>query len=130
MARLRTLVVGAAVALACGCAVPGMAEGFAVEPGSFTVSTSIEEQPGVRVVDDQAGAHADLTTSFAFAQSESGAVGAIPRNAEVVLPVGFAGYPAALKTCSPVQLQVGECPADAQVGTIEVTLRLRIHRNC
>jgi hypothetical protein len=121
--RLRALVVGAAVALAYGCAVPGMAEGFAVEPGSFTVSTSIEEQAGVRVVDDQAGAHADLTTSFAFAQSESGAVGAIPRNVEVVLPVGFAGYPAALKTCSPVQLQVGECPADAQVGTIEVTLR-------
>ncbi len=122
-ARLRALVGGAVVALACSCAVPGVALGFAVEPGSFTVRTSIEEQPGVRVVDDQAGAHADLTTNFAFARSESGAVGAVLRNAEVVLPVGFAGYPAALKTCSPVQLQVGECPVDSQVGTIEVTLR-------
>ncbi len=45
------------------------------------------------------------------------------RNAEVVLPVGFAGYPAAVMTCSPVQLQVGECPADSQIGITEVTLR-------
>ena len=38
-------------------------------------------------------------------------------------PVGFAGYPANVKTCSPVQLQLEICPADAQVGTLEVELR-------
>ncbi len=58
--------------------------------------------------------------SFGFAQNEAGAVGALLRNVEVVLPVGFAGYPSAVKTCSPVQLQLDECPADSQIGTIEL----------
>ena len=113
-ARLGALVAGVAVALGvwlrracCGTAA------FEVEPGSFTVSTSSA----------QAGAHADLTTSFALAQNESGGVGALLRNAEVVLPIGFAGYPAAVKTCEPVQLQLEKCPVDSQIGTIEVTLR-------
>jgi|HubBroStandDraft_4_1064222.scaffolds.fasta_scaffold08252_2 hypothetical protein len=115
-ARLKTVVTGVAVALACGCVVPVAAQAaFALEPGSagFNVTTS----------SDQAGAHADLTTSFAFAQNEEEAVGGILRNAEVVLPVGFAGYPAAVKTCSPVQLQSEDCPVDAQIGTINVVLR-------
>ncbi len=121
---MRTLVASVAVVLGCACAVPAIVEGFALEPGSFTVSTSVEEQPGVRVVDDQAGAHADLTTSFAFVKNEAGAVGGLLRNGEVVLPVGFAGYPADVKTCAPVQLQLEECPVDAQIGTLEVVLRL------
>ncbi len=112
--RMRTLFVGMAVAVG-GCVTPVSAwAGLAVEPGgSFAVSTS----------SDQAGAHADLTTSFAFAQNPGGGVGAIVRNAEVVLPVGFAGYPAAVKACAPVQLQLNVCPADSQIGTIEVELR-------
>jgi hypothetical protein len=121
---VKTLVASIAVMLACGCAAPAVVEGFALEPGSFTVSTSIEERPGVRVVDDQAGAHADLTTSFAFAKNEAGAVGGLLRNGEVVLPVGFAGYPADVKTCTPFQLQLEECPVDAQIGTLEVEIRL------
>ncbi len=108
------LPVLAALMLMCGCVVlVSAAAAFQVEPGSFAVNTS----------SDQAGAHADLTTSFGFAQNKEGGVGAILRNAEVVLPVGFAGYPAAVKTCSPVQLQLEECPVDAQIGTIEVLLR-------
>jgi hypothetical protein len=112
--RLRAAVVGAAI-VACGCIVPNLARaGLAFEPGgSFAVSTS----------SDQAGAHADLTISFAFAQNEGGGVGAILRNFDVALPVGFAGYPPAVKTCTPVQLQLEVCPVDAQIGTIEVTLR-------
>ncbi len=46
------------------------------------------------------------------------------RNAEVVLPVGFAGYPALAKTCDPVQLQRGTCPVDSQIGTLEFVLQL------
>jgi hypothetical protein len=107
------LLLSLCVFCAAGCVVPVVAEGFAVEPGSFAVSA----------VSDHAGAHADLTTSFALARSESGAIGALLRNVEVVLPEGFAGYPAALKTCAPVQLQDAACPADAQIGTLEVTLR-------
>ncbi len=110
--RLWLLVVG--VVVVCGCVVPVAAEaGFALEPGSFKVTTS----------SDQAGAHADLTTSFAFAQNEAGGVGALLRNAEVVLPVGFAAYPTAVKTCAPVQLQLEGCPVDSQIGTIEAVLR-------
>ncbi len=122
--RMRAALVGIAVASVCVCATPVAAQAaFEIEPGSFTVSTSIEEQPGVRVVNDQAGAHADLTTSFAFKKNEGGSVGGLVRNAEVVLPVGFAGYPANVKTCSPVQLQLEKCPADSQIGTIEAVLR-------
>ncbi len=113
-ALLRTLIAALAVGVVCGCAAPVAAEAaFEVPPGGFAVSTS----------SDQAGAHADLTTSFAFAQDGAGGVGALLRNAEVVLPVGFAGYPVAVKTCSPVQLQLEKCPVDAQIGTIEVVLR-------
>ncbi len=111
--RLTTLITGMAVALVCGGVLPVMAEGLAIEPGSFTVRTS----------NMQAGAHADLTTSFGFVQDPEGGVGALLRNAEVVLPVGFAGYPSDVKTCAPVQLQFEECPIDAQIGTVEVELR-------
>ena len=115
-ARLRTLTVGLFVAgVACSCAVPGVAEAIEVAPGGFAVSTS----------NDQAGAHADLTVSFAFKRDEEGGVGAILRNFEVALPVGFAGYPPAVKTCAPVQLQLEECPVDSQIGTIEVAVRVR-----
>jgi hypothetical protein len=112
--RLWLVVVGMALGLVGGCVAPGAAEaGFALEPGSFKVATS----------SDQAGAHADLTTDFAFAQDEAGAVGGVLRNAEVVLPVGFAAYPTAVKTCAPVQLQFSECPVDSQIGTIETVVR-------
>ncbi len=114
-AGLGVLVMSLAAVVLCGCVVPVAAWAeFELEPGSFVVSSS----------SSQAGAHADLTTSFAFQQNQEGAVGAILRNAEVVLPVGFAGYPTAVKTCVPVQLQLEECPVDAQIGTIEVLLRL------
>ena len=94
-------------------AVPGVAQAFEVEPGSFKVGTT----------SDQAGAHPDLTVSFGFARDPEGGVGALLRNAEVVFPVGLAGYPADVKTCDPVQLQLELCPVDAQIGTIEVALR-------
>jgi hypothetical protein len=114
-ARLRTMVAGMAVALVCGCAMPVAAQAaFEVRPGGFAVSTS----------SDQAGAHADLTMSFSLAQNESGGVGALLRNVDVVLPVGFAGYPTAMRTCSSVQLQLEDCPTSAQVGIIEITLRI------
>jgi hypothetical protein len=112
-ARTR-LLVSVVAAFACGCTLPGVAAAFSIETGSFKVTAS----------SDQAGAHADLTTSFAFAQDEAGGVGALLRNGEVVLPVGFAGYPADVKTCAPSELQFEACPADAQIGTIEVELRL------
>jgi hypothetical protein len=115
--RRLVLAVVVGVGLVCGCAASAavaVGAGLEIAPGGFTISTSSV----------QAGAHADLTTSLVFAHNEAGAVGANIRNVEVVLPIGFAGYPTAVKTCSPVQLQLEECPAGSQVGTIEFTLRV------
>jgi hypothetical protein len=87
---------------------------FEVKPGSFRVSFS----------NYQAGAHADLTESFAFTQNgANGPVGAAFRGAEIIFPIGFAAYPPAVKTCTPVQVQVETCPPGAQVGTVEAVIR-------
>ena len=113
-ARLKTLFAGITLVLACACAAPVAAQAaYEIEPGSFKVTTS----------SDQAGAHADLTTSFGFKQNEAGAVDGIIRNAEVVYPLGVTGYPPNIKTCTPLQLQFEECPADSQIGTIETEIR-------
>ena len=88
------------------------AQAFEVEPGSFSLATS----------NQQAGAHADVTESFALTQRKGGGVGAQFRGAELIVPRGFAGYPPSVKTCNPVQLQLAECPVDAQIGTIEIVL--------
>ncbi|HWY90053.1 MAG TPA: hypothetical protein VNY31_05215 [Solirubrobacteraceae bacterium] len=121
----RLLVSGCVACVVCvvACVVPVLAcASFVVKPGSFSVVPSSV----------QAGAHADLTTSFAFVQSEAGPagtregpgnVGGLLRGASVVLPVGFAGYPANLKTCAPIQLLAEKCPAASQVGVLEVNVQ-------
>ena len=118
--RWRSTLIGCWVFVVCGCvaSVPARAA-FEVKPGSFTVIPSSE----------RAGAHPNLTTSFAITQDESGIASGLLRNAEVVLPVGFAGYPAAVKTCDPGQLQHGTCPVGSQVGTLEVVLRMAVEVN-
>ncbi len=109
------LLLSVAVLVVCGCAVPAVAVAFEVAPGGFKMSFS----------NYQAGAHADVTESIAFAQQgANGPVGSVVRGGEVVFPSGFAGYPPAVKTCDPVQLQDEVCPVGAQIGTIEVELRL------
>ena len=112
--RLKMLIVGSAIAMACSSIMPANGTAFEVAPGSFTFTTS----------SDQAGAHADVSASFTLAQKEGGGVGALLRSAEVVAPLGFAGYPPNVKICDPVQLQLEVCPMDAQVGTIEIVLRI------
>ncbi len=108
----RVVVVGFVVCL-CGCVLPVAVGAFEVQPGSFGVVPSSV----------QAGAHADLTTSFVFTTDRAGSVGGLLRSAEVVLPVGFAGYPVNVKTCSPVELQLNTCPVDSQIGILEVVFR-------
>ncbi len=108
------LLLSVAVLVVCGCVVPAVAGAFEVAPGSFKVSASSY----------QAGAHADITASLAFAQQgANGPVGAAVRGGELIMPSGIAGYPPAVKTCNPVQLQVGACPVGSQIGTIEAVLR-------
>jgi len=109
---VRTLA-GAFCVLALAFGAPAAASAaFAIVPGSFGVSASTL----------QAGGHPDLTTSLAVTQSEPGAPSGLVRDAEVVLPVGFAGYPALVRTCDPEQLKQGTCPVGSQIGTLEVAV--------
>ena len=109
---LRSLLLALAVLAFLGVSATA-ADAFALEPGSFQVKTSSA----------QAGAHADLTVSFAFAHDAAGGVGGLVRNVEVVMPRGFAGYPPNVKTCTPVELQEEACPLDSQIGTLEFVIR-------
>jgi hypothetical protein len=112
---MRRVLNGLLAACVVVLMAPAAAEAaFEVAPGSFTVVASTY----------QAGAHPNLTTSFAFLQDGAGSVEGMARNAEVVLPLGFAGYPATVKTCNPVQLQIGACPVSSQVGTLELGFRI------
>jgi len=120
--RSRALVVVLAGLVVCACALPGLAWGFdEVEPGGFKLTPS----------SDQAGAHADLTTSFGFTGNAEGEVGYL-RDVEVELPEGFAGYPPAVSTCTPYQLEetiVGVsgdqfCPPGSQIGVITLKFHL------
>ncbi len=98
--------------------------GFGVAPGSFATSVSSV----------QAGAHADLTTSFDFNSDAAGGPEGQAKDVSVDLPAGFAGDPAAVQTCSAAQLnepppganeRFSSCPLDSQVGTITVALGFR-----
>ena len=77
----------------------------------------------------QAGAHADLTTTFVLAHTGSGSSSlpfAYTRDIEVHLPPGIIGNPQMVLSCTVVDLgtspEESECPIDAQVGITEVTL--------
>ncbi len=90
--------------------------GYGIAPGSFSTTLS----------NTQAGAHADLTTSFYFNTDAEGSAEGQLKDVVNELPPGFAGDPIAIPTCSEAQLNKVEwgfdCPLDSQVGTIAVTL--------
>jgi len=115
LARGLAIVFAAACALIlCSSVAPVAAwAGFGVTPGSFAVVTS----------SDRAGAHADVTTSFAIQQNSEGFPLGSERSAELVVPLGFAGYPAQVKTCEPLQMQLQQCPVGSQIGMIEATVK-------
>jgi hypothetical protein len=127
LAVLRVGALSAVVVLVClviaGPAVGAPSEHpFEIVPGSFHVTPSTF----------QAGAHADLTTTFDFAHSASGKTFNDVRTTIVNLPPGFIGNNSAVPTCTVSQLLTarpsiedeqaigtgGACPADSQVGTI------------
>jgi hypothetical protein len=69
----------------------------------------------------QAGAHEDLTTSFDFAHTGSGAslkTNNDVRDVIVELPAGFDGNNTAVPTCTDAQLLSELCPIASQVGQI------------
>jgi hypothetical protein len=111
---MRTALTTAVIVVCMALAPVAHAE-LTIEPGSFTVATT----------STLAGAHPDLTTSFAFLKDSGGSTEGNLRNLEVDLPVGFAGYATAMPTCTQAQLltgHFGSCPVDSQVGTVALTL--------
>jgi hypothetical protein len=122
---MRCLVRGwfwLAVCVLAFVAVPVVAVGepntkhpFAIEPGSFHVTASSY----------QAGAHANLTTTFTFDHAP------VPeeqiyndlKTTIVNLPPGFIGSDTAVPTCTDVELlSEARCPPATQIGTITLDL--------
>jgi hypothetical protein len=93
---------------------------FAIKRGSFHITASTY----------QAGAHADLTTSFDFAHKASVEEETYNdvKNTIVNLPAGFIGNNTAVPTCTDAQLATKnefgftQCPAASQVGVISLDL--------
>jgi hypothetical protein len=90
---------------------------YALESASASLSTN------------QAGAHADVTTSFSISQTTEGGqpkAFALTREVKVALPVGVIGNPQALPRCTISQLgdlpEASECPLASQVGVTEIEL--------
>lgn len=77
----------------------------AVESFTYTASTS------------QAGAHADLSTSFSL---EKPGEPETAKDALIDLPPGSFIYPQAIPRCSPSTFALNECPVLSQVGVVTV----------
>lgn len=83
------------------------------------------ESVSVELSNTQAGAHADLTTTFSLSQKE-GEPYAQTRDIEVQAPPGLIGNPQGIPRCTVAQLgnapEESECPVDSQIGVSEVTV--------
>ncbi len=116
-ARIPRVMLFVVSVLFLGCVSVARAE-LAIQPGSFSVVTSSL----------QAGAHADVTTSFSFVTDSKLSPEGDVRTVVVDLPTGFAGTPETVPACS--QRQLGEsldgvlprCPVEAQIGVTTVKL--------
>jgi len=112
VAMLGTLAILASAIFAVSASAAGEFEKFAVESASASLSTT------------QAGAHADLTTTFSLTRTEGGVPYGRTRDVEVVLPPGMIGNPQVLPRCTATELgarnEESECPVASQVGITEV----------
>jgi hypothetical protein len=100
--------------------IPAARAAVMLQPGSFAVTAT----------SNQAGAHPDLTASFAFVTDSRGRlVGDHPKTIAVDLPSGFSGEPPATPRCPLDQFSSEKggfspqtCPPDTQVGTAVATV--------
>ncbi|HEY7962354.1 MAG TPA: hypothetical protein VID29_10565 [Solirubrobacteraceae bacterium] len=69
-----------------------------------------------------AGAHADLTTSMNFNESEVEVPARDPRSIDVELPPGLVGDPLAVPRCDMRRVNNNTCPADTAVGVATVSI--------
>jgi hypothetical protein len=103
-------------------------EPFEIVPGSFKMALSTLSSTGAPEPDNQAGAHADWTFTFDFAHNKEGRTHNDLKDTVINVPAGFMGNADrfAFPTCRDALLVLGvrECPADSQVGTITLDLRI------
>ncbi|MCL2769499.1 MAG: hypothetical protein FWD42_05235, partial [Solirubrobacterales bacterium] len=93
---------------------------FGVVPGSFFAETA----------SSQAGAHVNLTTSFALttvanAHGAPVAAGSL-HDVHVALPTGLVGNTVAVGRCAQVTFYAGECPLTSLIGTASVLYTLGV----
>jgi hypothetical protein len=92
--------------------------GFGISPGSANTALS----------SDQAGAHADLTTTIAFnTLNTNGLLPQSPKGTTDDLPPGFAGDLVDTPTCTVAQFSATrppDCPVDTQIGTVTLLTEL------
>jgi hypothetical protein len=109
MARVRLLLI-ATLALGAFAAAPNIAQAqFGMTSFGVALSTS------------QAGAHADVSTSFALNTEALGNPVGQLRDASITLPPGVIGNPQAIERCSIKSLQEFACARDSQVGVLSAS---------
>ncbi len=69
----------------------------------------------------QAGAHADLSTSFTFNTDSLGNTVEQAKDVKVTLPPGVVGNPQAIPKCTDLDFQAFNCPPDSQVGILNAS---------
>src|ERR1700730_10160164 len=117
MLRRRAALAGAVAAAVSVLLFAASARAALFQPGGFSVTTSTS----------QAGAHPDLTTSFAFVADSNGLVSEHQKDVVVDLPPGFVGQPAGVPACplsifsSNINTGNESCPAGTQIGTATLT---------
>jgi hypothetical protein len=115
----RRAAIAFALALALG-PFSSAAKAFLEEPEKYDIASA-----SVELSSSQAGAHADFTTSFSLTEKEGLPYG-LTRDVVVELPAGLFGNPEAFPKCTALQFGThpleSECPQDAQVGTIDVSV--------
>jgi hypothetical protein len=101
------------LALAAGASATAPGVAFA-QFGVASFSSSLSS--------NQAGAHADFTTSFALNTEALGNPDEQLRDVAVTLPAGLIGNPSAIERCSLESLQELRCSPHAQVGELSLSL--------
>jgi hypothetical protein len=114
--RLAIALVGLLLAVA-------IAASAQADPANYGI-----ESVGASLSDDQAGAHADFTTSVIL-KTEGGDLPALTKDVSVELPQGLIANPNAVPKCSAVQFVSTDvedksnatgCPQDSQVGVTHI----------
>jgi hypothetical protein len=100
-------------ALGCMLALATLPGSAAAQFGVSTFSSSFSSQ--------QAGAHADFSTSFSVEDEELGNPEQQLDDTSVTLPPGAIGNPLAVERCSPDALREADCAPASQVGVLELT---------